>query len=133
MDPLSIAASAIALLEATRRISKGLQRLIALKRVPELLLALNNEMSDLQVILAQIESFAPSIATSETHQSLNRNVALIKEKLKELEIILYGRLMTRGGGMNRSAWLLVRDDVERIQKDIRHMRVNIGNSLHVMT
>lgn len=133
MDPLSIVASAIGLIEAARRISRGIQRLIELKRVPTILLALNNEMSDLQVILAQIESFAPSLASKPQDRSLSHNVVLINEKLKELELIVYGRLMTKGGGMNRAAWLLVRDDVERIQKEIRHLRVNIGNSLNIMT
>lgn len=133
MDPLSLTASVIAVIGAASRIASGLKRIIDLRKAPAVLLALNNEVSDLQLILAQLESLAPSRTARDADQSLLQNTTLVKAKLQELEIIIYARLIAKSGGLNRAAWLLAQDKVETIRKDIRLLRVNISNALHVMT
>lgn len=133
MDPLSLAASIIAVIGAVNRVASGLQRIIALKNVPAVLLALNNEISDLRLVLGQIESFVPTGSSSEGAQSLLHNITLVKAKMLELEHIVSSRLVTKNGGLNRASWLFLQDKVDGIRQDIRYSRVNISNGLHVLT
>ena len=50
-DPLSVTASILALLEAGGAIGKLLKKVIALKRAPDIFLALNNEIAELHNII----------------------------------------------------------------------------------
>ena len=54
MDPLSIAASAIAIVGACRKLVKGFKFLKELSRAPEDILALTDELNDLQNTLTAI-------------------------------------------------------------------------------
>ena len=56
MDPLSIIAGCIAVLDAGGKIVKGLTKLTNLRNVPDLLLAVINEVSDLSLIVQEIRS-----------------------------------------------------------------------------
>lgn len=49
MDPLSITASIISILAVAKGVDQGLQKLQSLREVPDVILALNNEVSDLKL------------------------------------------------------------------------------------
>ena len=55
MDPLSITASALTLLAATKQVAMGLDKLASIKGAPAAVLALNNEVSDLRLVLSEAE------------------------------------------------------------------------------
>ena len=55
MDLLSIAASIIALIGATQQVAVGLNKLASLRGAPAAVLALNNELSDLRLVLSEAE------------------------------------------------------------------------------
>ena len=54
MDPLSLTASIIAVLGAGGTISKGLNSIRRLKRAPDILLQLNNEVTDLHLLIRAV-------------------------------------------------------------------------------
>ena len=49
MEPLSITAGTIAVLTASANVSKLLRKALKLKQAPDVLIALNNEVSDLSL------------------------------------------------------------------------------------
>lgn len=51
MSGVEIAASVITFIGASRKIADGISRLAGLRHVPDVLLALNNEVSDLQCVI----------------------------------------------------------------------------------
>lgn len=54
MDPFSLAIGFLTLLKAGGTIGKGLQKIIALRKDPDILLALNNEIVDLQIVVQDV-------------------------------------------------------------------------------
>lgn len=55
MDPLSITASVLTLVTAANKVAKGLDNLASIKGAPAAVLALNNELSDLRLVLTEAE------------------------------------------------------------------------------
>ena len=55
MDPLSLTASIIAILGAGGTISKGLSKIRHLKRAPYIVLQLNNEVTDLHLLICAVD------------------------------------------------------------------------------
>ena len=55
MDPLFITASVFPLLAAANQVAKGLDKLASIQGAPAAVLALNNEVSDLRLVLCEAE------------------------------------------------------------------------------
>ena len=55
MDPLSLTASIIAVLGAGGVVAKGIRKLICLRDIPTSFLQLNNELSNLQSVIAAVQ------------------------------------------------------------------------------
>lgn len=72
MDPLSITASIITLVQATVRIAKGVQFIRSLGQIPAEFCDLLNELSTLQAVASQAET---ALRDYETQQSLDRSSA----------------------------------------------------------
>lgn len=137
MDPLSLTASIVAVIGAADTMGKGLRRIVALKDVPDIILALNNEVAELRVLLQEIDSllFGRHQSTASRqylHSSLLPNVLRAKDKLRALESLLEHRLKKTDGGIDKIAWLRVEDKVRRIQKELRETRLNINTALSVL-
>ena len=135
MDPLSIIAGSIAVLGASGKVVKGLTKLTNLRNVPDLLLAVVNEVSDLSLIVQEIRSIfgqdtihgiLPPAATSTLNQLLDRAQAV----LLDLDQIVNYRLLLppKSDGeitVNRSAWLSEESHVLRLQGRLRTIRLDI--------
>ncbi|KAJ5933873.1 fibronectin type 3 and ankyrin repeat domains protein [Penicillium verhagenii] len=63
MDPLSIVTSVIGVLQAASATSQGLQKLWELRHIAEDFLILNNEVSELRVVLCILEKYLQSLST----------------------------------------------------------------------
>lgn len=50
-EPISIAASVVTLVKTSRMVGSGITKLLALKHAPDILLALNNEVVDLEYLV----------------------------------------------------------------------------------
>ena len=102
MDPLSLTASIIAVLGAIGSISNGLQKLSSLHHAPMTLLALNNEISDLQLIIRMTHDLLQDQENIANADSINPSEYLrpllvrAKDKLLELDMLIHYRLTASG-------------------------------------
>lgn len=144
MDPLSIAASLIALIGAAEKIAVGIDKLASLRNAPASVLALNNELSDLRLVLREVEPLIEkhydAIASERTtpvpapgDSTLLRSIQRAKVKLVELESIVQNRLMVRMGVKDKLAWTFEQDKVVKAKDDLRTARLNITAALGVAT
>lgn len=87
MDPLTITASIVTLIEAGSQLSRLLRKVIRLKKAPAVLLALNNEISDLQVVIGDINDLLRIADRDDiaTPRSLANALEQVKSVLLELE------------------------------------------------
>lgn len=144
MDPLSITVATLALIGAANQVAVGLNKLASLKGAPAAILALNNEVSDLRLVLQETEplllkhkqadglgqpNFPPKMIDATFLRSMDR----AKEKLLDLESVIQNRLMTRMGAIDKLGWLREQDKVRKAQADLRTVRLNITAALGVVT
>lgn len=145
MDPLSITATVITVLGALQNAGTGLHKLLQLRAVPAVVLALNNEISDLQLLFREIDSLLTgyrrlrsrgSEVSSEAFlglQSLPTNVNGAKVKIAELQAILDKHLTNSHKLGDKISWLKEEARVCKIHEDIRSVRINIATALGVLT
>lgn len=136
-DPLSLAASIIAVIGAADSAGKGIVKLASLRGVPDIVLALNNEISELRLMLTELETllYGPSLTqTSRVHlnSSILPNVLRAKDKLDALQTVTAQRLQKPDGTVNRTAWLRVERQVHEIQSSLRDSRQNINVALSIV-
>ena len=128
---------------------KAVRKLASLKDAPDLLLTLNNEMSELlhvvgaiqDVLQRQQSSGMPFHGYGAREVDIDTGVAntlrQAKETYLELEA-LSSRLNASGSGSGRSftfnelAWLREQKQVRQIQKDLRNLRPQLAVTLGVL-
>jgi Fungal N-terminal domain of STAND proteins len=86
MEPLSLTASIIAVLTAANTVAHGLVKLRGFKNAPDELLALMNEVSDLQVILEEVNEISRTQGVHGDRLSLNLAQLLIRAKSTLLKL-----------------------------------------------
>ena len=105
MDPLSITTAILALLGACTTASKALAKIKNLKDAPELIQAINNEMSDLRLILLDAMDFFEHARDSRsarfdiTESTFNMCSAIFshaREKILEVDTILQYQVLKPG-------------------------------------
>ena len=144
MDPLSIAAGIIALVGATQKVAAGLNKLASLRGAPAAVLALNNELSDLRLVLSEAEPLLIKhgrvavgtqavTPTPTADDRLKLSIDRARDGLADLESVLQNRLMTRMGKFDRLGWLMEQEKVRKALHDLRTVRLNITAMLGVVT
>ena len=97
MDLLSAASGIITLLGVGGTIVKGLERLSSLREAPNIILALNNEVSDFRIAILELRSILQQDSASSTSQAYDDNLDLVlwraRDKLVELECLIEYRLL----------------------------------------
>ena len=152
MDPLSLTASIIAIIGVGGQAAKAVKRLASIKGAPDTLLALNNEISDLRLIVTAIEDVFRTQQTSgsrlhpgsQVHEaSVNTSIVLslyqVNQKVHELDA-MYQRLTQSTSGPNASAapnvnrgiWLAEQKKVKQLQEDLRSSRLKLAAVLGVL-
>lgn len=138
MDPLSITASVLTLLTAANKVAKGLDKLASIKGAPAAVLALNNELSDLRLILAEAEPLLQrhahtALSPMTGSRTLQLSIDKAKGRLADLESIVGNRLMRRMGTRDRMGWLYEQDRVQKALTDVRTAKENVTAMLGVVT
>ena len=140
-DPLSITASIIAVLGAAEGVSKTLAKIKSLRQAPNEILALINEISDLRIILGEVERYVirdtNRISLPEQLQTMSTLIDRAKEPLLELDQLIQYRLLKAS---SRSAELKVsrrelaaaKHVVERFRQRMRDTRLNIVTQMVVI-
>lgn len=141
MDPLSLTASVIAVVQISGTISKGLKLIINLRSAPDILLALNNEVGDLQCIVqdtGDLLSQHLDIAGIDLIASVGRALDEAKRTLYRLESLLAYDLttVTRKGNepkLDRFVWLRIEGKVQQLKDEIREDKLSLSSVLSVLT
>ena len=144
MDPLSISVGILTILGSGGSVASALKQ-VASKHAPDALLALNNEVSDLHLIVLEIshllqehqEGSLAQLRTEHLLMSLGIMLGRAKEKLLELEFLIQYKLTTPSGPrgeakLNRLAWVLEQKNAQDIRDDIRSTRTNLAAMLGIL-
>ncbi|MCJ1432425.1 hypothetical protein MMC27_001781 [Xylographa pallens] len=137
MDPLALAASILAVLTAAGTVSNGLKKLWSLKHASEEFLVLMTEVSDLQIVLEEVNDAIR--AQGEHGERLSTNLAklLLRAKitLVKLNKIIQKRLTrTQSTSLNelkvaRLAWIIKKPAVRALQEELQAIRLNLTAAL----
>ena len=152
MDPLSLTASIIAIIGVGGQAAKAIKRLASAKGAPDSLLALNNEVSDLRLIVTAIEDIIrtqrslggrlhPGSQAYETsvNASIVPSLDQANQKVHELDA-MYQRLTQSTfrsstsviPDVNRSTWLVEQRKLKLLQEDLRSSRVKLAAVLGLL-
>ena len=133
MDPLSITASLITVLGTGGAVTKGLGMILNLKNAPNILLQLNNEVSDLTLVIRAVDDLcrrsqlthAAPTQEEVVYSALERarNVVLDLEKLIEYTLT---KQTSSGSHVNRIAWLASLDRIKKTRTAIRAIRNDLA-------
>ena len=124
-DPLSVAASIIAVVGAADEVTNGLRRLKAARHAPESLRDLLEEISQLEMVLNGIKSGVLSPENPPVELA-----SLIREagsKLLELRSLIEYTLTKAGVSdeIDRWQWLRKGNEVERLRNQLSTIRLNL--------
>ena len=147
MDPLSLTASIIAIIGVGGQAAKAVRKLASLKGAPDLVLALNNEIADLHLVVAAIQDVFKRQQTSgvpfldnrareiNVDANVTNSLAQANEKVTELDA-LYKRFNISISGtnikFNKATWLREQKRVKRMQEDIKNVRLKLAAALGVL-
>ena len=145
MDPLSLTASILAVIGASSAIGRGLKKTISARRVPNILLQLNNEVTDLQYVVQDIEDLLRQKAQTSredrgllpSYASLSWALGHTKQTLLALESLIAYELSTVDSRDGRSkinwiTWLRAESKVKSLKDDIRTDRVRLSSALSLL-
>ena len=141
-DPLSLIASIIAVVGAAEGVSKTLAKMKSIRDAPDELLALINEVSDLRIILMDVQSYIaqnlrrPRIAQDEL-QHMSTLIDRAKEKLLKLDELIQYRLVKPDSIANhikvsKREWVRAKSTIEKFQQSLRDIRLNIVAQMTVI-
>jgi len=137
MDPLSITAGILAIFGAGGKVGNGLRKLVQLRDAPAALLALCNEVTDLQCVVQNVDDLLQQwhdehALPSSTEGALNQAKATVLDLEK---IIFYDltNITTRGGyRVDRSSWLRAETKVAAIKERIKAANISLVNALSLL-
>jgi hypothetical protein len=138
MDPLSITASAVSLLSFSGSCAKDLRKLIhSVRNAPTEILALTNELADLNVLLADLNNTSQAIERAPVRSQADRDflIALVAQLAKADSKItqlhsLASTFSTRTADgsikFQRYAWLKGRSSAIKMQRELAEVRQSLG-------
>ena len=125
-DPLSVTASILAILGAGGAVGKGLRKLLKLKRAPDILLALNNEIADLHCVIQTVnEVLRQHKAIEESSVGrVSQSLDNIKRTLMTFEsFVAYELTVVEDNDnhtrLDKSSWLLAEPKVKKLKNQIQ--------------
>lgn len=139
MDPLSLTASIITVVGAASTVSRGLKKILSARNLPHIVLQLNNEVTDLQVVIQDVEDLLCRRAqvNREDRKPLQKQASLVRalehanQTLLALQSLIACKLTTvdsRDGRIKfkRKSWLLVESRVKSLKDEIRTDRLRLS-------
>ena len=139
MDPLSLTASIIAIIGGGSTVGKGLKKILSTRHLPDILLQLNNEVTDLQYIVQDINDLLQQQAQKPlpSYTSLISALKFSKQTLLALESLIAYEITTvdshRQTRIDWISWLRVEPKIKRLKEDIRTDRVRLSSALSLLT
>ena len=134
-DPLSITASIIAVIGAAEGVSKTLAKIKNIRNAPSEVLALVNEVSDLRIVLGDVERYIIRDTTGtyrspEQLRTMSTLVTRASGHLLELDKTIQYRLIKANSTaadfrVSRHEWAVARPAVERFRQSLRDVKLNM--------
>ncbi|MCJ1356389.1 MAG: hypothetical protein MMC33_006384 [Icmadophila ericetorum] len=139
MDPLLVTASIVALLGTCGTILRTINKIVTLRKAPDVILALNNELADLQLILTEIKYLLGGHHQRESSSRSNFRVTLVnmarklqraRDKLDELQnFIEYDltKVPTADGLINvdKMIWVRRQGKIQSLPDETRTTKVDL--------
>lgn len=137
MDPLSITAGILAIFGAGGKVGNGFRKLVQLRDAPDALLALCNEVIDLQCVVQNVVDLLQRwqdehALPSSIEGALNQAKATVLDLEK---IIFYDMttITTRGGyRVDRSSWLRAETKVAATKERIKAANISLVIALSLL-
>ena len=134
MDPLTISVSVLTILDAGGKLSKLLRKSVHLKDAPDVLLALNNEVVDMHLVVTdvndlllshQLDGHPPKSLVNSLERA--RSLLLRSEKFIAYELTT----VTSKGDIRVDKSVLFRSErrLQDLQHEIRDVRITLGSAL----
>jgi hypothetical protein len=124
MDPLSIAASIVALIGAAKGSVEGLKKLRQFYKTPAEIDALINEIEDLRLLIADINITEHEHMLRTDVPALSKLLDNAKEQLFKLDEIMEHRLRPHGSS-SRIAWIRDSSKITGIRSCVREIKSNL--------
>ena len=138
MDPLSLTTGVLALLGASATGLRTFRRIRRLREAPELIQALNNELSDVHLAVMHANDYLERMRVTECnwaniddklHQSSLQVLDETKLKVQELQLLIHYRILKPGAEslleVNRIAFFREEKRLIRLQEELRNARSRI--------
>jgi hypothetical protein len=138
MDPLSITASILTILGAGGQVAKGIAKIRALKYAPDILLALNNEIADIQYLVQDVNDVArqhEEVHETKFRASVCRALEKVRETLLATEQLIAYELTTIDSvnglvKLDWKRWLrLEGKKIRQLQERMRNNKVDLSTAL----
>ena len=134
-DPLSIATGILTFMGACNALASTIRKLHRLRKAPQELEELENEMSSLQSYIESLQELVhmPNGNGDRVigQMSLGIHITKAREKIQEIQCFLEGSLLdaTSTLKIRTRAWLKWQSELNRLRQALRDVRLEIGNCL----
>ena len=140
-DPLSIITAVVTLLGAGGQIRKGLKKVVSLKNAPGILLAVNNEITDLRAVVQIFDDLLQrqyNTRDAAPYSQLSGSLEKLKQTLLGLEqLVSYDLTVIVGDDrhprLDKSVWLLAEPKFRAIKDQIRDDKTALYRGLALLT
>ena len=134
MDPISLTASIIAILGAGGTIANGFAKIRKLKNAPNVLMQLNNEVTDIHLVICSVDEIARQWTHHPSTSDRQREAVCVtlrraKDSVLELESLIAYVLTKetdRGTRISRQAWARNLDRMKDTKERIRAAREDLN-------
>ncbi len=140
-DPLSITTTIVTLLGAGGQIGKILKKLVSLRNAPGILLAVNNEITDLRAVVQIFDDLLQrqyNTSNAAPYSQLSVSLEKVKQTLLRLEQLFSYELTVIEGDdlhlrLDKSVWLLAEPKFRAIKDQIRDDKTALYRALALLT
>lgn len=136
MDPLSVTVSILTILGAGGQVAKGVGKIRALNDAPDTLLAMNNEIADIQCLVQEIDDAGRQHEVHGTRFSASvfRALEKVRETLLATEQLIAYELTTIDSmnglvKLDWKRWLRLEDKIRQLQKRMRSNKIDLSTAL----
>ena len=141
VDPLSITTGIVTLLGAGERIGKILRKVASLRNAPEILLAVNNEITDLRAVVLMFDDLLQrqyNRSDAAPYSQLSASLEKAKQTLLRLEqLVSYELTVVEDDDfhlrLDRSVWLLAEPKFRAMKDQIRDDKTALYRGLALLT
>ena len=143
MDPLSVTTGILTLFGASSTAVKTFKKIRSLRNAPPLILALNNEIADLYLAIADINDYCEKLTSSRASdrgfdyafaEVCTTTIASTQQKILETHQLLQYRILDANAGetftINRLSFAQEYGRLSQLQSDLRHERQRLMTLLN---